>query len=138
MKVVITGLNIISALGLNCDECWSGLSAGKSGIRMITMFDSMKNDTRIAGQLPDGFEEYGARFCKKRIAGQMTRVTRMAFVCAAEAIERSGLDFTSMDRWVRRDNRRRICGELSVEKDYLQEQDRQMHEQRHAGMDIDS
>jgi len=98
MKVVITGLNIISALGLNCDECWSGLSAGKSGIRMITMFDSMKNDTRIAGQLPDGFEEYGARFCKKRIAGQMTRVTRMAFVCAAEAIERSGLDFTSMDR----------------------------------------
>lgn len=97
MKVVITGLNIISSLGLNCDENWSALSAGKSGIRAISLFDPARNETRIAGQLPDGFEEYSARFCKKRIAGQMTRVTRMAYVCAAEAIERSRLDFGAMD-----------------------------------------
>ena len=98
MKVVITGLNIISSLGLNCDENWTGLAAGNSGIRAITLFDASANETRIAGQLPGGFDEYSARFCKKRAAGQMTRVTRMAFVCAAEAIERSGLDFGSLDR----------------------------------------
>ncbi len=98
MKVVITGLNIISALGLNCDESWKGLCSGTSGIRTIALYDPSRNETRIAGQLPDGFDEYSARFCKKRIAGQMTRVTRMAFVCAVEAIERSGLDIGAMDR----------------------------------------
>ena len=98
MKVVITGLNIISSLGLNCDDNWANLSAGKSGIRAITLFDPSGSESRIAGQVPEAFEEYAARFCKKRITGQMTRVTRMAFVCAAEAIERSGVDFAAMDR----------------------------------------
>jgi 3-oxoacyl-[acyl-carrier-protein] synthase II len=98
MKVVITGLNFISSLGMNCDENWDNMVAGNSGIRSIDMFDPTMNETKIAARVPDRFEEYAARFCKKRIAGQMTRVTRMAFVCAAEAIERSGIDFEKINR----------------------------------------
>ncbi|HNW27968.1 MAG TPA: beta-ketoacyl-[acyl-carrier-protein] synthase family protein [Spirochaetota bacterium] len=97
-KVVITGMNIISALGLNLEENWGNLTAGKSGIVPITLFDAASCETRIAAQVPDGFEAYASKFCKRRLAQQMTRVTAMAFVCASEAIERSNIDFNAVDR----------------------------------------
>ncbi|OHD64147.1 MAG: 3-oxoacyl-ACP synthase [Spirochaetes bacterium RBG_13_51_14] len=98
IKVVITGLNIVSSLGLNLEENWENIVAGRSGVRTITLFDPSHNETRIAAQVPDEFETYAARFCKKRIAQQMTRATRMAFVCAVEAVQKSGVDFNAADR----------------------------------------
>ena len=98
-KVVITGMNIISSLGLNLEENWRNLSAGKSGVVPISLFDASDCETKIAAQVPGGFEAYVPKFCKKRIAQQMSRVTAMAFVCASEAIEKSGIDFGAMDRW---------------------------------------
>lgn len=97
-KVVITGMNIISSLGLNLEENWNNLTAGKSGVRVIDLFDPSGCETRIAAQVPHAFDHYAERFVKKRLAGQMTRVTRMAYVCAAEAIENSGIDFTRINR----------------------------------------
>lgn len=97
-KVVITGLNILSSLGLNLEENWGNLVAGRSGIRKITLFDPSCNQTQIAGQLPDDFEEYSRGRLKKRIAGQMTRVTRMAYVCAVDAVTAGGVDFELFDR----------------------------------------
>ncbi len=97
-NVVITGMNIISSLGLHLEENWTNLLAGKSGVRTIDLFDPSGCETRIAAQVPEGFDQYAVRFIKKRLAGQMTRVTRMAYACAAGAIERSGLDFTRHDR----------------------------------------
>ncbi|OHD67337.1 MAG: 3-oxoacyl-ACP synthase, partial [Spirochaetes bacterium RBG_16_49_21] len=70
----------------------------KSGVGGITLFDPMNLDTRIAAQVPDEFKEYASRFLKKRIARQMTRVSQMAFVCAARAVEKSGIDFGRFDR----------------------------------------
>jgi 3-oxoacyl-[acyl-carrier-protein] synthase II len=97
-KVLITGLNIISSLGLNLAENWANLVAGKCGVSRIALFDPSNIDTRIAAQLPDGFEEYAAQYIKKRTAQQMTRVTRMAFACAAEAVINGGFDFARFDR----------------------------------------
>jgi 3-oxoacyl-[acyl-carrier-protein] synthase II len=97
-KVVITGLNIISSLGLNLEENWKNLCAGKSGVRKITLFDSHNLSTRIAAQVPERFSEYAANFIKKRISQQMTRVCQMAFVCAAEAVEDCGINLSLIDR----------------------------------------
>ncbi len=97
-KVVITGMNIVSSLGMNLDENWKNLLAGKSGAGPITLFDPSGCETRIAAQTPPQFHEYAAPFLKKRIARQMTRVTAMAFVCAAEAITASRIDFKALDR----------------------------------------
>ncbi|HOT43731.1 MAG TPA: beta-ketoacyl-[acyl-carrier-protein] synthase family protein [Spirochaetota bacterium] len=97
-KVVITGMNIISSLGLNLEENWNNLAAGKSGVAPISLFDASNCETKIAAQVPAGFEAYASTFCKKRTAHQMTRVTAMAFVCASEAIELSGIDFNAVDR----------------------------------------
>ncbi len=91
-NVVVTAVNTICALGLNMDDTWQALLQGKSGVRKISLFDASELETRIAAEVPAEFEEYSEKFVKKRIARQMTRVTRMAVVCAKEAIERHQID----------------------------------------------
>lgn len=97
-KVVVTGINIITSLGLDLDSSWSNLIEGKNGVRRITLFDSEGLQTQIAAQLPDSFEEYSTGYVKKRMADQTTRVTKMAYVCAKEAVIKSGIDFETADR----------------------------------------
>jgi 3-oxoacyl-[acyl-carrier-protein] synthase II len=72
-KVLITGLNIISSLGLTMEENWENLLKGKSGIKKINLFDASGLDTQIAGQVDESFDEYSTGFIKKRLAMQMTR-----------------------------------------------------------------
>ncbi|HHL57443.1 MAG TPA: beta-ketoacyl-[acyl-carrier-protein] synthase family protein, partial [Bacteroidetes bacterium] len=97
-KVVITGMNIISALGLSAKENWENMVQGKSGVSRITLFDPSGLETQIAAQLPASFDEYASGKVKKRQAGQMTRVTRMCYVCAKGAVEQEEIDFELMDK----------------------------------------
>ena len=52
-RVVITGLGLVTPLGLGTDATWSGLVAGKSGIGPITRFDASQYACRIAGECQD-------------------------------------------------------------------------------------
>jgi 3-oxoacyl-[acyl-carrier-protein] synthase II len=97
-KVVVTGMNIISSLGLDLQTNWKNLLEGRSGVKTITLFDASSRQTRIAAEVPAEFEEYSRNFVKKRKAGQMTRVTRMCLVCAREAVNAAKIDFDQMDR----------------------------------------
>jgi 3-oxoacyl-[acyl-carrier-protein] synthase II len=97
-RVLITGLNIISSLGLDLQSNWDNLLMGKSGVKRITLFDPSALQTQIAAQVPDSFEEYAEGKIKRRIARQMTRVSRMCYVCAQEAIIKSGINFENLDR----------------------------------------
>ena len=97
-RVLITGLNVISSLGLDLQSNWDNLLLGKSGVKRITLFDPSVLQTQIAAQVPDSFEEYADGKIKKRLARQMTRVSRMCFVCAQEAIISSGINFENLDR----------------------------------------
>jgi len=49
--VVITGLGAITPLGNSVEESWKGICAGKSGIGLITKFDTAVFDTKIAGEV---------------------------------------------------------------------------------------
>jgi 3-oxoacyl-[acyl-carrier-protein] synthase II len=97
-RVLITGMNIITSLGLDLESGWTNIVAGKNGVRPITLIDTEGLQTKIAAQLPDEFEEFAARFVKKRMADQTTRVTKMCYVCAREAIRMAGMDFETYDR----------------------------------------
>jgi 3-oxoacyl-[acyl-carrier-protein] synthase II len=97
-KVLITGMNIISSLGLDLRANWENMVAGKNWVGRITLFDPSGLQTQVAAQVPDAFDEYASGFIRKRSAGQMTRVTRMCYVCAADAIKQAGIDFEMMDR----------------------------------------
>jgi 3-oxoacyl-[acyl-carrier-protein] synthase II len=117
-KVFITGMNIISSLGVDLPTNWDNLVAGKSGVKLITHFDPSESLTKIAAQVPPAFEEISRNYIKKRAGSQMTRVTKMALTCAKMAVEHSGIQFGELDR-----NRCGVilgivnAGNSSVEKD---------------------
>ena len=51
--IVITGVGVVSPIGIGSDAFWSSLSAGTSGIRPISLFDSSGLRTPYGGQIPD-------------------------------------------------------------------------------------
>jgi len=97
-KVVVTGFNMLTALGLDWEETWKNIQAGKNGIKKISLFDASENQTQIAAELPAEFAEKSASVIKKRLSKQMTRVTQMAYVCAIEAVEKHNIDFDQLNK----------------------------------------
>ena len=53
-RVVVTGLGLITPVGVGVEKSWNGLIAGRSGVRRITHFDASAFPTKIAGEV-DGF-----------------------------------------------------------------------------------
>ncbi|MEI7499430.1 MAG: beta-ketoacyl-[acyl-carrier-protein] synthase family protein [Bacteroidota bacterium] len=97
-EVVITGMNLITSLGLSLEENWKNLVAGKSGVKNITLFDASSLATRFAAEVSPEFEELSRKYIKKRAASQMTRVTRMCVSAAKIAVADAGLNFELVDR----------------------------------------
>ncbi len=97
-RVVVTGINIITSLGLNLKTNWENLVAGKSGVKKITLFDASNYQTKIGAQLPDEFEEYAELNIKKRASRQMTRATKLCYLCTKDLIEESKIDFDTFDK----------------------------------------
>ena len=89
---------MMTALGLNLKTCWGSLVQGKSGTGRITLFDASGHETKIAAELPPDFEDYAKNHCKKYLAKQMARSTKMCYVCSKEAVRDSGLDFETFDK----------------------------------------
>ncbi|NWF98480.1 MAG: beta-ketoacyl-[acyl-carrier-protein] synthase II, partial [Nitrospirae bacterium] len=58
-RVVITGLGVVSSIGIGWQEFWRNLLSGKSGISPVTAFDTSKHFTHNGGQIKDFiFEKY--------------------------------------------------------------------------------
>jgi 3-oxoacyl-[acyl-carrier-protein] synthase II len=100
--VAVTGIGMICPLGLSAPSTWENMLQGKSGIRSITKFDPRECATKIGGQLPEEYLEFEKQKTPKRLFKQTVRATRLARLCAQEAIEDSGaLERGMMDpyRW---------------------------------------
>ena len=52
-RVVLTGVGLVTPLGIGVEETWQALCAGKSGIGEITRFDAKPHNTKIAGEVKD-------------------------------------------------------------------------------------
>ena len=95
-RVVVTGLGIISPLGLNTADTWNAVVNGRSGIDYITSFDAEAFDTRFAAEVK-GFnpEDY----LDRKLARRMDRFSQFAAVAALEACQQANLEPRSMDRY---------------------------------------
>lgn len=83
-RVVITGIGIVSPLGVGVEENWSSLIRGESGIGPITYFDASSFVTRIAGQVK-GFKPED--FISKKELRKMDPFLRIALAAARLAVE---------------------------------------------------
>jgi len=97
-SVVVTGMDMVTPLGLDRESSWQELIAGRTGIGPIRLFDPSEHRTRIGGQVPEGFNDYAAQYCTPRAARQMGRAIKFGYVCGKRAVADAGVDFATLDR----------------------------------------
>lgn len=88
-RVVVTGIGVVTPLGIGIRENWEVLLQGKSGIGPVTRFDASRYSTRIAGEVK-AFDPLA--FMDKREARRMDRFIQFALAAAALAVEDAGID----------------------------------------------
>jgi len=87
-RVVVTGVGLISALGIGTDKTWQGLLAGESGVGPITHFDTTGFAATIAAEVR-GFDPH--LYIEKKEIKKMGRFIQFAMAAAQMAIEAAGL-----------------------------------------------
>jgi 3-oxoacyl-[acyl-carrier-protein] synthase II len=88
-RVVITGIGMISSLGLGAQKNWGNILQGKSGISPISRFDVSQYSTRIAGEVKN-FNPLD--FIDKKEVRKMDLFIQYALAAAHLAVQDSGLD----------------------------------------------
>jgi 3-oxoacyl-[acyl-carrier-protein] synthase II len=90
-RVVVTGLGAISPVGLNVKESWESVLNGKSGIELLTHFDTSDFATKFGGAIKDfDIAEYIPRKDAKRMDGFI----HYGLAAGCQAFEDSGLEVT--------------------------------------------
>ncbi|TWE08694.1 3-oxoacyl-[acyl-carrier-protein] synthase II [Neobacillus bataviensis] len=94
-RIVITGMGVMSPLGLDVDTVWNNLVNGNSGITSIDTFDVSNFKTRIAG-IVRGFDAE-VRWGRKE-ARKLDRFVQLAMAASEQALENSQLNLDKIDR----------------------------------------
>ena len=94
-RVVVTGIGVVTPLGIGTEATWSALVAGKSGIGPITLFDCTDFATKFAGEVK-GFDPL-AFIDDKREAKWMDRFLHFALAASRIAIEDAGITITEQN-----------------------------------------
>ncbi len=93
-RVLVTGMGIISPLGLDVETTWDGIVNGRSGVDFITAFDSEGFDTHFAAEVK-GFDP--ENYLDRKEARRMDRFAQFAAVAAQQACRQAGLEPGSVD-----------------------------------------
>lgn len=93
-RVVVTGMGAVTPIGLNADEMWASMHAGKSGVSELGGFPLDDLKILIAAQIK-GFEpkERLKAFKRDRIIVHADRYSWFAAAAAKEAVDQSGIEF---------------------------------------------
>lgn len=94
-RVVVTGMGLVTCLGSGVETNWDAVTSGRSGVGVITHFDTSGFSTTIAGEVKDGFDVHGSIAVKE--LRRLDRHQQYAIVAAHEAFMQSGLDTPPAD-----------------------------------------
>ena len=87
-RVVITGMGVVSPIGIGIETFEEALFEGKNGIARITLFDASSYRSQIAGEV----RNFNPRdYLPLKQIGRMDRFTQMGMVAAEEAIKQAGI-----------------------------------------------
>lgn len=93
-RVVITGLGVVTPVGIGKDSFWTSLCTGKSGISRVTSFNVDDYPTQIGAEIRD-FDPH--KFLDKKEARRMDRFGQFALVASKLAMEDSAIDLSAID-----------------------------------------
>jgi 3-oxoacyl-[acyl-carrier-protein] synthase II len=87
--IVITGLGVVSPIGIGCAAFWKALAAGTSGIRPVDLFDVSSLEVRFGGQIPDFDPKHYVR--PRKSLKVMSREIQLGFAAAELALADAGI-----------------------------------------------
>ena len=87
-RIVVTGIGVVSPIGLTADATWQSLVAGRSGVGRISAFDPDGFETTIAAEIPD-FDP--TNYMERKEARRADRFSQFALAAAKEALGQAGL-----------------------------------------------
>ena len=90
-RVVVTGLGLISPLGIGTEATWEGLVSGRSGVGDITRFDVSDFSVRIAAEVK-GFD--GSRWLEAKDLKKFDLFVHYAVAATEMALQQSGLEIS--------------------------------------------
>lgn len=93
-RVVITGVGMITPLGIGVEESWKGLVDGNPGIRRITQFDASAFPTQIAGEVQNFNPE---DYIELKEIKKMDRFIHFALAAAEMAVKDAGFSVTGQN-----------------------------------------
>ncbi|HYC88447.1 MAG TPA: beta-ketoacyl-ACP synthase II [Thermoanaerobaculia bacterium] len=93
-RVVVTGLGMVSPLGVGNEPTWQGLIEGRSGVGPITKFDASAYSARIAGEVKDFNPE---QWIEKKEVKKSDTFIHYAIVAAQMAVDDAKLDTKAVD-----------------------------------------
>ncbi len=96
MKAVVTGIGVVSSVGIRVENFWKSLINGKSGIKKLTRFDPKSIYSKIAGEV-----DFNPDFLDNRDLKRMDNFSLYSLGAANYALSDSGLDIDSVDPFKR-------------------------------------
>ena len=93
-RIVVTGLGMITPLGLNTSETWAQMVAGASGVGCVTRFEAGGFTTRIAAEVKGFVPE---NFMDRKDAKRNDRFVQLGIAAAKEAVAHAALDWGVVD-----------------------------------------
>lgn len=90
-RVVVTGLGVVSPVGIGAKTAWDNILAGKSGITQISHFDASAFSSTIAGEVKDFNAE---DFISAKDARRMDKFIQFGLAAGIEAFKDSGIEVT--------------------------------------------
>src|SRR5215204_2272099 len=94
-RLVVTGVGMVTPLGLDAPSSWKALVAGKSGTHRIEAFDAERFDGQVAAEV-HGF--VAEDLMDRRTARRSGRHSQFAVVAAREAVANAGLEINDSNR----------------------------------------
>src|SRR6476619_5905385 len=88
-RIVITGMGVVSPVGLTNRDTFKELLTGRSGVGHITQFDPARLPTRIAAEVK-GFDP--ANYIDRKTARRIGRYAQFSIAAAGEAIQHANLN----------------------------------------------
>jgi 3-oxoacyl-[acyl-carrier-protein] synthase II len=131
-RVVITGMGVVSPNGVGNQNFTAGTLGGRSGVGVISRFDSSEIPVQIAGEVKD-FDELA--WVEKRERKHVSRVLPLALAAATEALKEAGVDTASLPL----EERRRfgvILGSGGGSQEFTEEQYRLFFHQQYKSMSL--